>query len=294
MRKFLILLAYSALCCGCYLEPQEDNSHFYALGINQSGTKGDVSCKDCLKVVCLDLEEIPSYSDVSQFVALKDGCEIVRSELLRWGEPFKTSVERALYSGLSNQLKGNYFVVLSPVKQPQEYDYRVSVKVMNFIFDQDRNEIRLGAVITMTKKGDPYAICDYSDCLQVGSNDPKAIVDGMNWALNTMSAFIGRCLTPHVDMHVLEEEVPQSEDSQVDVQDADSDENDLSVSQEELSEQSRIIELISHGEVYVTVDSEDGEIRYFSGRLYDGSSVNVRCDGPFKVTSTDDSLIEIR
>lgn len=339
MKKFLFSLVCCTLCCGCLFTPQKDDSQFYALGFKHLGTKGS-TCDAALKIVCINIEEVPAYADVSQFISLKDGCEIVRSESLRWGEPFKVSVARSLYVGLSHQLKDAYLVVSSPLKVSQNCEYRVNVKVTNFIFDRDKKEVYLTAVITILKHDKPYLICDYSDCFKTSASSPKSIVNGMDWALNTMSIFIGRCLnvsqspvadgadmknfevdSNSVELHKKSEIVPTEKisssdkdvvsknlDERADTKIPEITENPTLIQQivsalepeqpecaSSISEiGGRTIELVAHGEVYVVVDSDDGNVRYFSGRLYDGSSVNVKCDGPFRVVSTNDSLLEVR
>lgn len=294
MRKFLLLLIYSMLGCGCLFSPQKDNSRFYALGFKELGAT-DNSCNNGKKVVHVDLEEIPAYADVSQFVSLKDGCEILRSELLRWGEPFKTSVSRSLYIGLSSRLKGKYSVVMLPVRISQECEYRVNVRVTNFIFNHDKKEIYLNAAITILKHGKLHAICDYNDCVKVNSLTPKAIVHGMDWALNAMSVFIGQCLDVVPTNKTKSDSVSESKvSSQIETNVQGDSHLAVSGAPCRAIEDPRTIELVAHGEVYVIVDSEDGNVRYFSGRLYDGSSVKVQCDRPFKVISTNDSLLEVK
>jgi hypothetical protein len=55
----------------------------------------------------------------------------------------------------------------------------------------------------------------------------------------------------------------------------------------------RVINIFARGEVYVIVDSADGEHRYFSGRLFSGTSIDVKCDAPYRVISTNDTLIDV-
>lgn len=308
MRNYLIVLLCSLLCCGCVFTPKKDNSHFYALGFRtlgeQNKTVSDFTASE-LKIVSLDLEEIPAYSDISQFIELQNKCEIIRLENVRWGEPFKTSITRSLYTSLSKELKNNYTVVLLPGNNNfKESEYKIGVKIVNFIFNKDKNEMCLSAVITIMKHGSLYAICDYNDCFKTGSQDIQVIINSMDWALNMMSSFISHCLgskvnafdkQSHGDVVVQTQNSAIETDKPLEVVVANQAQGKVNQEETLIAEHKgkRDIEIVSHGEVYVVVDSEDGNVRYFSGRLFKGSSITVSCDGPFKVISTDNSLIEI-
>ncbi len=300
MKRFLLLLTYSILGCGCFFSPQKDNSHFYALGLKQLGSSENF-CNKHLGIICVELEEIPAYTDVSQFITLKDGCELVRFENFRWGEPFKTSVTRSLYVSLAKQLNGSYTVLMSQGAIPShECVYKVSVRITNFIFNGDKNEIYLTGSITIFKEGKLYAICDYNDCFNTGSADIKAVINAMDWALNSMSLFISQCL----DMSFANTDSAtnkQPQENGKDYHSVQSVNKQVPIKNKERSTEDNVVsnnmqynnlEIIAHGEVYIIVDSVDGDTRYFSGRLSDGESASIICDGPVKIISTDDSLIE--
>lgn len=303
MKRFLFLIVYSLLGCGCFFSPQKDVSKFYALGFNNIHEK--VSSYQMVdtqrELVYLDLEEIPAYTDVAQIVSLQNGCELVRSEVSRWGEPFKVSVARSLYTHLAKQLADTYSVVLLPSSlSSREYIYKISVKIINFIFDKDNNELCLSATITIFKQGKLYVICDYNDCFKIGSNQYDTLVKSMDWELNMLSEFIGRCINTQVVRNIpmmnSAEAIAEKDDKNL--QNANVPFSNTNVMQEDVinksENQPRVINITAHGEVYVIVDNENGDIRYFSGRLFNGSSIDVECDSAFKVISTDDSLIEVR
>jgi uncharacterized lipoprotein YmbA len=299
MKRFLVLIFVCALSCGCLFTPQKDNSRFYALGLGPSR-----DAKECLpigdecKVLCLNVESVPPYVDVSQIIKLRNGCEITRSEIHRWAEPVKYSVFRSLSNHLRDAL-GNEYIIVSPFESGvgKACEYKICVSLANFIFNEDTKEMLLAAKVSIFKHEDLVALCNYSNRFNVGTAEHKSVINSMDWALKMLGEFVARCVNigclPQSECHCCDSTdealtcyVQRMQDHEnMDTMDAKID---------RATNFPRIINISAHGEVYVVVDSEDGTRRYFSGRLFNGSSVDVKCDLPYKITSTNDELVEVR
>jgi uncharacterized lipoprotein YmbA len=301
MKKFFVLVLLCTFNCGCLFTPQKDNSRFYALGLG--ATRG---AKKCLptdgeqRVVCLIVEGVPAYADSSQIVKLRDGCEITRSEIHRWAEPIKCSVLRSLTNHLSCVLGDEYvFVPMPESGSLKAHEYKIFVNFTNFIFDESAREMFLSAKISIVKNGKLVALCDYSDRFAIGTVDYKNIVIGMDWALKMLGEFVAQCMSPGQASQ--QKCCSAAQDGTVACEQEQPTKSDVAVSSTVIEAGTRpsgvfprVINLSARGEVYVVVDSEDGAMRYFSGRLFNGSSVDVKCDAPYKVTSTNDELLEVR
>ncbi|MDR1255967.1 MAG: PqiC family protein [Puniceicoccales bacterium] len=291
MKKFLILILTCLLNCGCLFSPQKDMSKFYALGL--SGTTSSGKClpigAECM-AIGLSVESIPAYSDMAQIVKLRDGCEVVQSELHRWAEPIKCGIARSLLNHLGSALGGKYILVpLVESSAARAYEYKVHVGFTNFIFNEDNSELLLAANVSIFKRGKLVAICDYSDRFRVGAAEYKKIVNGMDWALKMLGGFIARCIDRGCAGDIAANiPVPMEIGSCENGGDCG---EKVSQGTEAFP---RIINISARGEVYVVVDSAEGTHRYFSGRLFKGSSINVKCDAPYKITSTNDELIEVK
>ncbi|MDR0595230.1 MAG: PqiC family protein [Puniceicoccales bacterium] len=270
-------------------------SRFYALGLDGGACREKcLSNKDDCKVICLNIESIPAYSDMSQIVKLRNNCEIVQSELYRWAEPMKYGIARSLSNHLSSALGERYILVpLFESSAAKIYDYKVCVGFSNFIFTEDKSELLLSANISIFEKSRLVAICEYSDRSKVGSVECEKIVQDMDLALKKLGKFIARCLSKDYIDNAVTKPI-----GGVDTGDDAQRYENKAIPEEKVTQGAEnfpiIINISARGEVYVIVDSEDGTQRYFSGRLFEGSSVNVECDAPFKVISTDNSLIEVK
>jgi hypothetical protein len=231
---------------------------------------------------------------MSQIVKLRNSCEVVQSELHRWAEPMKYGIARSLSNHLSGALGKRYILV--PLFEPSAakiYDYKVCVGFSNFIFTEGKSELLLSANISIFGKGRLVAICEYSDRSKVGFVECEKIVQAMDLALKKLGKFIARCINKdYIDNTVAKpiEGVGIGDDAQR-CENKAIPEGKVTQGTENFP---IVINISARGEVYVIVDSEDGTQRYFSGRLFEGSSVNVECNAPFKVISTDDSLIEVK
>jgi uncharacterized lipoprotein YmbA len=231
---------------------------------------------------------------MSQIVKLRNSCEIVQSELYRWAEPMKYGIARSLFNHLSGALGERYILV--PLFEPSAakiYDYKVCVGFSNFIFTEGKSELLLSTNISIFEKSRLVSVCEYSDRSKVGSVECEKIVQAMDLALKKLGKFIARC----INKDRINNAVVKPTGGVGTGDDAQRCENNA-ISEGKVPQGTEnfpiIINISARGEVYVIVDSEDGTQRYFSGRLFEGSSVNVECDAPFRVISTDNSLIEVK
>jgi hypothetical protein len=273
-------------------------SRFYTLGLDRSFNREKCPGHDgeC-HVVCLNIESIPAYADVSQIVKLHGRCEITQSEVHRWAEPVKYGITRSLSNHLSGALGRNYVLVSLPeLNCTNICEHRVCVAFTNFIFNEGSGELLLSANISVFKCGKLVTICEYADRFMVEKfADYDKIVSGMDWALRMLGEFIAHCIDANCvsDGCVkIPREAPCPELAEgLELEKAAV----TKVSREaDVNAFPRIINISARGEVYVVVDSENGTKRYFSGRLFSGSSIDVKCDSPYRVISTNDELIEVR
>jgi hypothetical protein len=270
-------------------------SRFYALGLDRGFGRekcppGDGECQ----MVCLNVESIPAYADGSQIVKLHGKCEITQSELHRWAEPVKCGITRSLANHLGGALGRKY--VLMPLLESNcasLCEHRVCVAFTNFIFNEGSGELLLSANVSIFKRGKLVTVCEYADRFTVEKfADYDRIVGAMDWTLRMFGEFIARCIDTNraggEGVKILREacqELPGDRKL--------GRTTSVKISGE-MGAFPRIINIFARGEVYVVVDSEDGSKRYFSGQLFGGSSIDVKCDSPYRITSTNDELIEIR
>ncbi|MDR3273937.1 MAG: PqiC family protein [Puniceicoccales bacterium] len=281
-------------------------SKFYALGLDKDYSHERCSSvgNEC-RVICLSVESIPAYSDMSQIVKLRGSCEVVQSEFHRWAEPIKYSITRSLLHHLSSAFGGKYILVpMSESSAAKACEYKICVGFTNFIFAENNSELLLSADVSIFKRDKLVTVCEYSDRFSVGEVEYEGIVNGMDWELKILGEFIARCIDGNCVKSIAKTSTPNE------VSAGKTNSNNFAQGcckdvincngkvPREISKKTetfpRIINISSRGEVYVVVDSEDGTRRYFSGRLFNGSSINVKCDSPYKITSTNNDLIEVK
>jgi hypothetical protein len=235
---------------------------------------------------------------MSKIVKLRGSWEIVPSELNRWAEPIKYSIARSLSNHLGSALGSKYMLVPFPEANAAGIcECKVCVEFTNFIFDEGSGKLLLSANVSISKCGKLVTVCEYMDRVAVGKSvQCGEIVGGMDWALKIFGEFIARCIDG--DCANGSAKVPcgcgTCPRPEILAQDQKSEEATAAKVFQRADTFPHVINISSRGEVYVVVDSEDGTKRYFSGRLFSGSSINVKCDSPYKVTSTDDKLIEVK
>jgi hypothetical protein len=173
-------------------------------------------------------------------------------------------------------------------------EHKICVEFTNFIFDEDSGEFLLSANVSIFKYGKLMTVCEYADRFTVGRLvECSKIVGGMDWALKMFGEFIARC----VDINCAsagDDKIFCETSPEVLVEDQKSGESIAAKVSQKTDAFPRIINISARGEAYIVVDSEDGTKRYFSGRLFNGSSVNVKCDSPYRIISTNDELIEVK
>jgi uncharacterized lipoprotein YmbA len=271
-------------------------SRFYALGLDKNFSSSRYSSigGEC-RIVCLNIEDIPAYADMSKIVRLRGNREIIQSELDRWAEPVKCSVARSLSNHLGSALGSGYMLVpFAEANAAGICEYKICVEFTNFIFDEESGKLLLSANVSISRCGKLVTVCEYVDRVTVEkSAQCSEIMGGMDWALKIFGEFIARCIgggcadseSTRVPCGTCPEFLAQSQKPE---------EGAATKVSQRMDAFPRIINISSRGEVYVVVDSEDGTKRYFSGRLFNRSSVNVKCDSPYKITSTNDELIDVR
>jgi uncharacterized lipoprotein YmbA len=117
----LLLLVY-----GCASAPKE---HFYTLSSDGKGEAGMLPSQDY--GVTVGPVFIPDVVDRPQFVLRMRGNEVRIAEQVRWAEPLKEGIARAVASNVAQSLNN---ARVSPRSQPGvgEGDYRVIVDVQRF------------------------------------------------------------------------------------------------------------------------------------------------------------------
>jgi uncharacterized lipoprotein YmbA len=272
-------------------------SRFYALGLDKSSSQSKCSSigGEC-RIVCLNIEDIPAYADISKIVKLRGSCEIIQSELNRWAEPIKYSIARSLSNHLGDALGSKYMLVpFAEANAAGVCEHKICVEFTNFIFDEESGKLLLSANVSISRRGKLVTVCEYADCVTVGEfAQCSEIVGGMDWALKIFGEFVARCVDGDCADGNTKVPCGTCPCPEALARDQKSEEVTAAKASQGVDVFPRIVNIVSRGEVYVVVDSEDGTKRYFSGRLFSGSSINVKCDSPYKVTSTDDKLIEVK
>ncbi|HEX2831291.1 MAG TPA: PqiC family protein [Burkholderiales bacterium] len=119
-----IVLALVLAACGA--SPRES---FYTLSESSGDERASLASQDYGVVV--GPVSIPDLVDRPQFVLRMSGGEVRIAEQVRWAEPLRDSIARAVASNLAHQLD-NARVAPQTTRDPGESDYQVLLDVQRF------------------------------------------------------------------------------------------------------------------------------------------------------------------
>lgn len=126
MKRAAPLIALALALGACGATPKES---FYTLSESPGEERASLSAQDYGVIV--GPVSIPDLVDRPQFVLRMAGGEVRIAEQVRWAEPLKDSIARAVASNLAHQLD-NARVAPQTSRDPGDNDYQVLLDVQRF------------------------------------------------------------------------------------------------------------------------------------------------------------------
>jgi hypothetical protein len=174
----------------------------------------------------------------------------------------------------------------------------------NLRFVENHSELLLSADVSTLKLDKLVTICEYSDRFRVGQVEYEGIVNGMDWELKMLGELIARCIDGGCVKNPADTGTPNeasagktNPNNFVHGCCKNVTNSNIKVSQD-ISESTemfpRSTNIPSRAQLDVAVDSKDGTQKSFPGRLFNGSWVSGKCNSPYKITSTNNDVIDIQ